>query len=537
MDIIKNSFFFTLLAQLVKTYNTSFFKGFFVKCGELYSVSFFQYNASRWLSRQSRAGRSLFAGVLLWLHNITHRIGSPVYDRWSRSASRSAWLRFSGYCFSLAGGSFILRPFAGMLRKMDANRFILLCLALYFPLDYTIRRIGMLSLLASVWDELLMVLAVFVIAASYSKPGGLAQQSKATPIDAALILFLGVSTFLMLLTTDYPMIALAGYRAVVEYMLWFFIVIRLLRNDADVKTFLYGLGLTAVLIGLHGIYQYIVAAPMPAQWVAQSEAGVRTRVFSIIGSPNVMGSFLIMTAPMVLSAFYYFKNIWLKLFCLFGTACLCLSLLFTFSRGAWAGFVLTALIFSILVDKRLIALMMAGAAALLCLSSSIASRITFLFTNDFVVASAKGGRALRWEFGYQMLAAHPFFGLGLGRFGGAVAMQNQILDQTGSFEYFYMDNYYLKTAVEMGYVGLTAFLILLLAVTVWSARAIYTRKDDAMSLLSKGAFSGMLGVLVHSYFENIFEVPAMNTYFWALVAVIIYMGFLDTSRDQASHPT
>ena len=33
-------------------------------------------------------------------------------------------------------------------------------------------------------------------------------------------------------------------------------------------------------------------------------------------------------------------------------------------------------------------------------------------------------------------------------FGGAIAMQTQIMDW---IEYFYMDNYYLKILVEMGY--------------------------------------------------------------------------------------
>lgn len=47
-------------------------------------------------------------------------------------------------------------------------------------------------------------------------------------------------------------------------------------------------------------------------------------------------------------------------------------------------------------------------------------------------------------------------GVGLGMFGGAVAMQNQVIDHQ---EYFYVDNYYLKLMIEMGYTGLAAFLI------------------------------------------------------------------------------
>ncbi len=511
MEIIKNSFFFRAILALIKKYDTSFINGIFLKFNTLYDVSVSKKFIDKWLLKESRIGTSIYAKFLLSLH---------------RRISK----------FNLLANSRILHIFD----LFDVRKVILFCLAMYFPIDWSLRKVAAMispvGLLASGWDEGLMLLSVMVIIVSYAKERSVPLQSKATPIDTALILFLAVSTFLMCLTTDYPSIAFAGYRAVIEYMVWFFIAIRLLRDDSDIKTFFYGLCLCGILIGLHGIYQYIVGAPMPEQWVAQAEVGVRTRVYSIIGSPNVMGSFMIMTAPMVLSLAYFVKNIWAKLALLAATGCLVLSLLFTFSRGAWGGFVLTALVFAILVDKRLIAAMAVAGTALLFLSPSIASRITFLFTQDFVDASAKGGRSLRWEIGAQMLQEHPWFGVGLGRFGGAVAMQNQILDKTDTFEYFYMDNYYLKTAVEMGYVGLAFFLILLAVVIIWSTRAIARKKGDPMSLMIKGAFAGMLGVLFHSYGENIFEVPAMNTYFWVLVAVIIFMGFVQPKSIQSKLP-
>lgn len=33
------------------------------------------------------------------------------------------------------------------------------------------------------------------------------------------------------------------------------------------------------IMALHGVFQYIVGVEMPAGWVDQNEAGVRTRVF------------------------------------------------------------------------------------------------------------------------------------------------------------------------------------------------------------------------------------------------------------------
>ena len=60
-------------------------------------------------------------------------------------------------------------------------------------------------------------------------------------------------------------------------------------------------------------------------------------------------------------------------------------------------------------------------------------------------------------------------GVGLGMFGGAVAMQNQVIDHQ---EYFYVDNYYLKLMIEMGYTGLSAFLITVLSFLANGCRAL-----------------------------------------------------------------
>ena len=103
------------------------------------------------------------------------------------------------------------------------------------------------------------------------------------------------------------------------------------------------------------------------------------------------------------------------------------------------------MIFAIFLDRRLIALMgVAGVGALLAIPS-IANRITYLFTADYLAASRRAGRVIRWSKGLKLLQeSNPVLGFGLGRFGGAVAMQNKVIEETKDFSYFYMDNYYLK---------------------------------------------------------------------------------------------
>lgn len=117
-----------------------------------------------------------------------------------------------------------------------------------------------------------------------------------------------------------------------EYLFWFFLVTRLIENDRDFAVFYGALVVMALCIAAHGIYQYIVAAPIPSSWVSQTEASVRTRVYSLTGSPNIMGSLLVLFAPMVAGLAYYSSKMWIKVLAICATGMMCLSCIFTFSR-------------------------------------------------------------------------------------------------------------------------------------------------------------------------------------------------------------
>ena len=113
-------------------------------------------------------------------------------------------------------------------------------------------------------------------------------------------------------------------------------------------------------------------------------------------------------------------------------------------------------------------------------------------------------------------------------------MQNQVLDW---IEYFYMDNYYLKILVEMGYAGFGAFILMLLCWAYTGCRALFRTRTKGAPMtgraypLCAGMFSGLAGVLVHCYCENIFEEPYMMVYFWTITAMIVWLGFLRARRS------
>ncbi len=493
------------------------------------------YNTSRvkriwqgFVNRESRIYCSWYVSLLRFLDRVCLRVGykvlpiireSGVYKTLQKvfRKMKCLWTR----CVS---HGVLGRAISAL--DLSVNRIMIIIVGLYLPVDWLLRDILKLATVASIWDEgFFAVCIAYIIACRLKEKRDETRfSSHATPLDIPILLFCAVGFMLMCVNSPVFSIAVAGYRATVEYMLWFFVVIRLIRSDKDCVLLAKVVCLTGCAVALHGIYQYVIGAPIPAHWVSQTEAGVRSRAYSIMGSPNILGAYMVMTAPIAASFAYSVNRLWKKLLAWSVVGILCVCVLVTFSRGAWVGMCVAVVVFAVIQDRRLFALLLMAVPVAMFIPS-IANRITYLFTDDFATASAVGGRALRWAVGKEMMATNPFIGFGLGRFGGAVAMQNQILEVTEEFSYFYMDNYYLKLGAEMGYTGLVAFLILVVAF-IWLGLRCCARSKDVPLPVTSGIYAGLCGILAHCYFENIFEEPYMMALFWSLAAVLMYVGYV-----------
>ena len=405
---------------------------------------------------------------------------------------------------------------------------ILFALSMYVVIDYVLRDLLAVPVLSSCWDECLMLLALGCVV--YERLGRKTPlQTGCNPLDLPVCIFLTVCFVLMNVVTPYYSIQISGFRATVQYMLWFFLVTRLVHDDRDFMRVYLALVVLATVIALHGVYQYIVAVPIPSSWMTHTETSVRTRVYSIFGSPNIMGDFMTMFAPLAAGLAYCTKNRKLQIAAWICAFCMCFGCLFTMSRAAWMALALAIVIFVLLVDRRLLVLLLA-AACVACTLPFVRSRIGFLFTADFAEANTSGGRAGRKLVALTLLEQRgKLTGVGLGMFGGAVAMQNQVIDHQ---DYFYVDNYYLKLMIEMGYTGLAAFVLTVLGFLANACRALYRTAQQKKQGLSRlyplcaGIFAGLCGVLVHCGFENIFEEPYMMAYFWSLAGLLMWAGFL-----------
>lgn len=407
----------------------------------------------------------------------------------------------------------------------NINRYLLYIVAGYVLIDYGLRNSG-LAFMAGYWDEMLFILVVaswiLLVAARGDKPHG-------GGLFFPLLIFYAAMFFSFLIKGSEPGVALLELRAVVQYSFWFFVAVNLMRDRRQVLNFCDLFLLVGLVVALYGIYQYIVGVEIPATWVDRAETAVRTRAFSFIGSPNVLGSFLILEASLAFASFMATKN-WLKKRVYLGVAGIAaLCLVFTLSRGAWLLFFMAFILLGLWLDKRILILLLALAIITPVAVPSVYHRMAYMLSPQYVASAAEGGRIVGWSRSLEYWQGAPLTGLGLGRFGGGVAIAN--FPKAA----YSVDNYYIKLATETGLIGISAFLYLLISALRLGRRRLEILEDPHLKTVGTGILVALIAILGHNMVENLFEFPLMSTYFWFFLGILLALPESSGTAGEGGH--
>ncbi|MGO0123368.1 O-antigen ligase family protein [Desulfothermobacter acidiphilus] len=394
---------------------------------------------------------------------------------------------------------------------------LLIVLSAYPIIDYYIRYGQPVGSIAGGWKEVALLLGLALVAAKLTLRGKDAYRPN--PIGFPLLVFFTLYIFLFLVRSPNLGIAFDGVRIYLEYALWFWVGFYLLENQRQVKLFSLSLLLCTTALACHGIWQYFNHVPIPPEWIDQAErSDILTRAFSLVKSPNILGSLLSLVLPLGVAGLLTAKHRYVHLGYLAATAALALALIFTFSRGAWFSAVLGLSILGFLAYPPLIWALIAAAIATPLAIPSVADRLLYLFSYSYYISSQRGGRIIRWQAALEKVSHHPLVGEGWGRFGGAVAARAI----PGSF---YVDNFYLKTAAEGGLIGLGT-LVWLIIVSWRAAYQVTMRLQGEFRIWAAAYLGGLSAVLLHNCVENVFETPLMSTFFWLLLGVLLSFPFV-----------
>ncbi|OEH85474.1 hypothetical protein BHU72_05150 [Desulfuribacillus stibiiarsenatis] len=437
-----------------------------------------------------------------------------------------------------------------------------------FPIvDYVLRTILRIPVVSSLWDELVLFGLLTILGWRWFIGELESRDFHRTNVSKPLLLIVLYGIALIFFNLPYFSVGLEGFRASFQYIFAFFAAFYLLREKQTIVTMIYIIVGIGLIMGLHGVYQYIAGVPMPGHWVDAGE-NVRTRAFSFVGSPNVLGSYMAFCVPIAIGlalshiqSFFHNrklqkhreqhtknhgdshkeyitsgkKDLGLSMLFLSIAGVMGLCLLVTFSRGALlalaVSLVVVAIIIATIYDKRtIIGVLGAGVVAIglvYVLAPTVVERLLYVFSPEYLTKSAQGGRITRWLNAFDRMRHEPFFGAGLGQYGGAVGARH--------FGTIYVDNYYAKTLAEMGLVGISLFLWLMSSLVKNGYQAWRSVWDSSYRFLAAGLFSGLFAVILHNGVENIFEVPFMNVLFWLTAGILLALPFLQEDQNELAN--
>jgi putative inorganic carbon (hco3(-)) transporter len=240
-----------------------------------------------------------------------------------------------------------------------------------------------------------------------------------------------------------------------------------------------------------------------------SYIGTYLRSFSTFVQSQQFGLFmmvvLLMTIPAALAAPRRARNV--AFFVLLPVYIL--GLLSSFSRGAVLGLGIGLVYLGFRRYRILLAALPLAAVALVVLNVLGGAAVT-----TFQDPSSFGERTTSWEENFEKIAEHPL-GAGVGR-SGAASEKAVELDVSGAA--FQPDNYYFKTAYELGVLGLWVFVVFLVAVfcflNIGAARG---HSRDAPFLDGVAAF--VLAAATASVVATFFEIYPMDAFFWVLLGI------------------
>ncbi|MEO9324218.1 O-antigen ligase family protein [Nocardioides sp. C4-1] len=297
---------------------------------------------------------------------------------------------------------------------------------------------------------------------------------------------------------------------------------------------------TAVAVGAFGLVQQVLGPERlnALGWeynTAIRFSGDLMRSFSTFTQPFSFGLYLgfvlLVALPVAMADWQRTRN----LLFLVASPFLVVAMASSVVRGAMLALVVGGLV---LAAWRFRGLLHAGVPALVALAFVPASALTAYFSS-----SSLGERTSGWSDIISLVAAAPL-GNGVGTTGAAAEKSLELgvdpdllvtVPSTTGVDLYLPDNQYVKTAIELGPIGLWLFLLLGAGI-IASAFAAARRTEGDDRALAQGIAAATIGAAAASLVSTYLEIFPLDFYFWLTVGILLCLDTASASTPSPSAP-
>ena len=330
-------------------------------------------------------------------------------------------------------------------------------------------------------------------------------------IPTALLLLAGLISIAV--STDH-FGALGFYRAYfIEPIVLFYVAIDLLRKPSDFRIVLLGFAIGTTIFSILNLGAWVIALKNHV------DINLGNAPEALYTSPNSVAIFM-EPAVAIAAGFVLYSDdrrdrtlalVWL----VFGLA----SMIATLSRAGMLTLAVLVLVAVITMRRTRLKLAILGGSVVVAIAllqiPFVSKRLYRQFDPSYPYNTFEG-RLQIWSDTLRMLRARPIFGSGLRAY--ETAMQAYV--SPGHKPELYPHNLFLAMWVELGLLGLIAFVVLL-ATLLWRGWSSYARADGFARPLLWGTSAAFLAVAVHGMFDTPYFNNDISVEFWLVAALEI----------------
>lgn len=315
---------------------------------------------------------------------------------------------------------------------------------------------------------------------------------------------------------------IASFESALVYFI-FIVFYGLIVNSYIRKTWIYRgikvIALTTTLVALIGIFEDGVISPSYVDMSFFGDLGAR--VSSLLGNPNVLGIYLLISFPFVFAHIITSERTVDKLFYVFCTLVVLGCTVLTWSRGAWLGMFVSVLVFLVLYNFRNIWLIFSVLATVPLwigyLPETFLRRLLSIaqFSDSSIIY-----RFNTWSATASMIKDNLISGIGVGE--SAFKANYPRYATPGTEGVMHSHNLLLEISAELGIVALIVFVIITIMFTQKCLSGISKKQRSSKSrVMIIAGFSSIFGALVMGITDYIWYNYRVFLLFWAVVGLTI----------------
>ncbi len=281
---------------------------------------------------------------------------------------------------------------------------------------------------------------------------------------------------------------------------------------------------SATVVALIGIYQFVFQAGYQSEaWVdSDMFSSISFRVPSTLDNPNMLGQFLILTIPLGGASLLRAKDWNTRAFYFCCCGIMCITMLLTFSRGAWLGLLFAGAVFVLLLNPKLILLAPVALVALyFVLPETVIER--FASIGD-MTDSSTSYRVYIWMGAIEMLKDYWLSGIGPGD--TAFNMVYPLYSYS-AIDAPHTHNLLLQIITDAGISALVVFCGVLFQYFRTICAAIHRCDPWDSRILQVACCSSVAGFMVQAMTDYAFYNYRVMFLFWSILAI----GALSARRE------